>query len=196
MTDDSRRRLERLTHRGFGDIELRKHAAVQGQSTAMHEAATNLLDKAAVALEGGQADKARGYIARAERLPYDDYGGASPLSLAVHMHAFRSVLDVYELGDGVWVDAAELLLESAHTWKPLAVADFRHVLTVVRNDYQLTQAETRQLRALIAGHEVATIREMQDLLGEELCAVAIDLLRVIIEYERRVDELLAARETD
>lgn len=182
--------------RAFGDIERRTHEALHGQSPAMYEAARNLLDKAVVALEIPRADKAMEYVRRAGRLPHDDDGGASPLSLAAHMYALRSVLDVYESGRGVWVDAADILLDPTSSWKPLAVADFRHVLTVVRADYETTPAEARHLGALIGGRKVATVREMQALAGEELSAVAMDLLEIVVAYKGAAKAILAERGTD
>lgn len=176
--------------RGFGDIEHRKHAALQGQSLAMHEAATNLLHKAVAALEAAQTEKALAYVRKAERLPYDDYGGASPLSLAAHMYAFGVVLDVFEAGDEVWLEATDILVDPVQSWTPLAMADFRHVLTVVRDDYETTPAEDRQLTAFIARQPVATIREMQQLAGEELCAVVIDLLDIVIEYGYEAEAII------
>lgn len=184
------------SERGFGDIEHRKHGALQGQSLAMHEAATNLLHKAVAALEAEQTDKAMTYLRKAERLPYDDYGAASPLSLAAHMYAFRAVLDAHELGHGLWVDAADIVLEPMATWKPLAMADFRHVLIVVRDDYPTTAAEDRRLHRMVTGQQVATIREMQELAGEELCAVVLDLLAIVIEYDVRVGMILDERGID
>jgi len=177
--------------RGLGDIEHRQQAALQGQSLAMHEAATNLVHKAVAALEGRRPEKAWEYVRTAERLPYDDDGAASPLALAAHMYAFRAVLDVLEAGDSVWLDAAEVLLDPTNTWTSLAAADFRHVLTVVQHDYPTLPADDRKLSALVAGQQVATIREMQQLAGEELCAVVIDLLAIVIGYNRRADAMIA-----
>lgn len=183
--------------RGFGGIEHRKYAALQGQSVAMHEAATNLLHKAVDALAVGETDKALTYVRRAERLPYDDYGGASPLSLAAHMYACNAVLDVHELGNELWLDAAiDVLHDPLPTWNAWAIADFRHVLTVVCDDYGATRAEEQQLRDLNRGQQVATIREMQVLKGEQLCAVVISLLEIVIDYELVADELLAEIEPD
>ncbi|HWC22045.1 MAG TPA: hypothetical protein VG502_07065 [Flexivirga sp.] len=182
--------------RGFGDIEHRKHAALQDQSLAMHEAARNLLHKAVAALEVADTDKALTYVRKAERLPYDDYGGASPLSLAAHMYALESVLDVFEAGDEVWLDAAEVLHDETKTRTPLALADFRHVLTVVQHDYETSPGEDRQLRSLIAGQQVATIREMQELAGEELCAVVMDLLDIVIDYNDEAEVIFEEHRMD
>ncbi|WP_446667090.1 hypothetical protein [Flexivirga sp. B27] len=167
----------------------------ESQSRAMYEAATNLLDKAVRALSGGQADRALGCVRKAERLPYDDHDAASPLTLAAHMHAVNAVLDVHELGNELWLDAAaDVLHDPRPTWNALATADFRHVLTVVREDLGATKAEERQLRDLIRGQQVATIREMQELQGEQLCEVVMSLLEIVIDYELRADELFAAIE--
>jgi hypothetical protein len=174
--------------RGFGDIELRKYAALQGYSTAMHEAATNLVDKASFAVHLGQIHKALGYLRIAERLPYDDYGGARPLALAAHMYAYESVLRAFELGEGAWVDAGEVLTDPDESWDPLAMADFRHVLSVIGHDYGTTPREERQLRTLLDNEPVATIREKPELAGEELCRVVIDLLAILIAYEYEVEE--------
>lgn len=181
---------------GSGDIEHRQHAALQAQRLAMREAATNLLHKAVAAIQAGQTEKAVEYVRRAERLPDDDDGGASPLSLAAHMYAFEAVLDVFESGGGVWVDAAGILLDQEKTWTPLAMADFRHVLTVVQNEYQITPGENRKLSELVAGQQVATIREMQQLAGEELCTVVIDLLNMAIEYSYEAEVIIAERGQD
>lgn len=172
-----------------------KEPAVPSRSLAMHQAATNLLDKAVLALEDGQIDRARGYVRRAARLPYDDDAAAAPLALAAHMYAVRSVLDAYEAAGGGWLDAAEVLLHPLPSRNPLAVADFRHVLTVVQQDYATTRAQDERLHSLIAGQKVATIREMQELAGEELCAVVIDLLEIVLDYQDKVDALRGGRET-
>lgn len=172
------------------------HRASDGQGGAMYEAAANLVAKAVIALEAASQDKAISFIRRAGRLPYDDGGAAAPLALAAHMYVLQTALDVHELGGGVWVDAADLLLSPAASRNPLAVADFRHVMTVVQHDYRTTQDEDRKLRALIRGRKVATIREMQGLVGEELCAVAVDLLELAVRYGRRAAALVAEREAD
>lgn len=181
---------------GAGDSGNRGPAAAPDQSGAMREAARNLLNKAVRALEGGATEKASDYLRKAERLPYDDHDAASPLSLAAHMFALRSVLDAYEIDHSVWLDAADVLLDPMRTWNALAMADFRHVLTVVQHDYETTVAEDRKLRALIAGQQVATIREMQQLAGEELCAVVVDLLEIVIEYGHKADALIDERTPD
>ncbi|GGB32771.1 hypothetical protein GCM10011492_24190 [Flexivirga endophytica] len=181
---------------GAGDTGNPVHAALPDQSSAMREAARNLLDKAVLALEGGATEKALGYLRKAERLPYDDHDAASPLSLAAHMYALRSVLDAYEIDRRVWLDAADVLLDPMRTWNPLAMGDFRHVLTVVQHDYGTTATEDRKLRALIAGQKVGTIREMQILAGEELCAVVVDLLEIVIEYSHEADALIDERTPD
>lgn len=162
----------------------------------MNAAAKNLLHKAARALEAEQTDKALAYVRRAERLPYDDHGAASPLSLTAHMYVLESVLDVFESGGGVWIDAAEILRDTTKTWAALAVADFRHVLTVVRDDYGTPPVERRKLDDLIENQRVATIRDMQELAGEELCAVVMDLLDIALQYGHQADELLEEREPE
>lgn len=170
-------------------------AAAQGR-VAMNAAAKNLLRKAVAALDIGQTDKALGYVRRAGRLPYDDDGAASPLALAAHLHALQSVLDVFESGDGLWIDAAEILRDTTTTWTPLAMADFRRVLTVVRDDYGTTPADGRQLRSLLAGQQVATIRDMQELTGEKLCTVVMDLLDIVTEYGREAEVIIDERALD
>jgi len=173
-----------------------RDGAAQDNSVAMNAAAKNLLHKAVAALDIGQTDTALAYVRRAERLPYDDNGAASPLSLAAHMYALESVLDVFEAGDGVWIDAAGVLLDPMKTWTPLAMADFRHALTVVRDEYGVAPADSRELSSLIAGRQVATIRDMQELAGEELCAVVMDLLDILIEYSHEAEAILGERDPD
>lgn len=179
------------------DVEHDEEAASGTRGAAMREAATNLLHKAVRALEAADSSKAMAYVRKAATLSDDDdNGGAAPLTLAAHLYALESVLDVLESADDVWIDAAEVLLRSTRAWTPLAVADFRHVLTVARREYRLTPAHDRRLRALVAGERVATIREMQELGGEELCAVVIDLLDLVGKYRRAAETIVAERAAD
>lgn len=180
------------------DVEHGEQAASGTRRAAMRDAATNLLHKAVRALEAADRSKAMAYVRKAAKLADDDddNGGAAPLTLAAHLYALESVLDVLELADDVWIDAAEGLLESTRAWTPLAVADFRHVLTVARKEYRLTPAHDRRLAALVAGERVATIREMQELGGEELCAVVIDLLDLVGKYRHAAETIVAERAVD
>lgn len=161
----------------------------------MRDAATRLLHRAIEALLRHDTDKAVDHVRKAARLAYDD-GGAAPLAVAAHIYALQSVLDARETGDGVWIDAADNVLDLTSTRNPLALADFRHVLTVVQDDYETTPAEDRQLRTLTAGQHVATIREMQTLAGEELSAVVIDLLEIVRAYDDEVGTICDERGID
>ncbi len=188
-------RQEDPDNRGFGKTENSRPGTPRSQQAAMREGAARLLHRANAALMRHETEKAGDYVRKAARLSYDD-GGAAPLAVAAHMYALRAVLDAHEAGDGVWLDAVDNMLDQMSTRNPLASADFRHVLTVVQRNYETTSAEDRHLRALTAGQHVASIREMQSLAGEELCAVVFDLLEIILGYDDEVATICEERGID
>jgi hypothetical protein len=194
MTEPFGRRKD-PTLRSFGKSKYGRTGTPPSQQAAMREAATRLLYRAIDALLHDDTDKAVDYVRKASRLSYDE-GGAAPLAVAAHRYALQSVLDAHEAGDGVWIDAANNVLDLMPTRNPLALADFRHVLTVVQDDYETTPAEDRHLRALTTGQHVATIREMQELAGEELSAVVIDLLEIVHHYDDAVGMICDERGID
>ncbi|MFC6707387.1 hypothetical protein [Flexivirga alba] len=194
MTEPFGRRKDPIL-RSFGKSEYGRTGTPPSQQAAMREAATRLVHRAMDALLRQETDRAADYVRKGARLSYDD-GGAAPLAVAAHMYALRAVLDAHEAGDGVWIDAANNVLDPMSTRNPLALADFRHALTVVQHDYGTTPAEERNLRALTEGQHVATIREMQELEGEELSAVVIDLLEIVHHYDDAVGMICDERGID
>lgn len=194
MTGPYERRQD-PNNRAFGKSEHSRLRTPRSQQAAMRDGATRLLHRANDALMRQDTEKAADYVRKGARLSYDD-GGAAPLAVAAHIFVVQAVLDAHEAGDAVWLDAADNVLDQMSTRKSLALADFRHALTVVQDDFETTPAEDRHLRALTAGQHVATIREMQALAGEELCAVVFDLLEMVLEYDDLVGTICDERGID
>lgn len=145
----SERILAEYANRGLGDVELASDRALHRYSRAGQDGAQNLVDKAFDALDSGDRDRARRYLATASRLPYDDRERSHPLAWTVHMELFNLVSDTVEDADERdtrWLDVAiDLLAHSDET----ARTELRDVLKTIDHDYRLGKAESRTLRAAI-----------------------------------------------
>ena len=139
--------VESESRRGFGDIELRRHAATATIRQGAAEAARNLLEKALRALDDGDHDRVAALVDRALALPYDEGEQAVPAAFEAHMMLFTSVVDELELADDAsWLDAA---IAALHRADELAVADFRSILQVVLDEYDIDRSERRRLATLL-----------------------------------------------
>jgi hypothetical protein len=161
--------------RPFGDVESVSGQTLQPFSIAGQQAAANLLGKARRALDEGDLDRARAFVDRAVRLPYDQHEQAAPAAIAAHMELFCLVTDTLEqpqIDDSRWLDAAVAVLASAD--EP-ARCDMRDVLAAIDQDYSLTSPERSRIHAAIA--LVPDRAELRDLalnpteLGEQVVSI-------------------------
>jgi hypothetical protein len=145
----------------FGDLELASGRALQSFSIAGQQSASNLLIKASRALEDDDTERARSYIARAVRLPYDRHEQSHPAAMEAHMALFCLVTDALEgseEADSRWLDAALAILPIADDTGRCVMRD---VLVAVDHDYRLTRVERTSLRSATAA--IPARPEMRDL---------------------------------
>jgi hypothetical protein len=147
--------------RPFGDVESMSGRTLQPFSLAGQTAAANLLAKARRALNEHDPERARAFVDRAGRLPYDEHEQAAPAAIAAHMELFCLVTDTLEqsaVGDHRWLDAALAVLDSADE---AARCDMRDVLAAIEQDYSLTWPERSRIHSAIAS--VPARPELRDL---------------------------------
>lgn len=135
MREELARYFAERADRPFGDAELASGRLLQRFSVAGQQAATNLLVKAERALDRGEPERARAYVDRATRLPYDRHEEAHPVAMEAHMQLFCLVTDVLEesaVEDTRWLDAAVQALSPADE---AGRCTMRDVLMAIDQDY-------------------------------------------------------------
>jgi len=153
----------------------------QGQQMA----ATNLLEKAAVALHQGDRDKARAMVLRAQAIGHDEHEDVDVCSWGVHMTLFNLVSDVLDDSDDewAWLDAAATVLPSVPEAGRHELVD---VLVIISNEYELDHVASTRLRPLIRDAlRRPSISDGRVLGVEEV----IDVLAAMAAYEDAVDAL-------
>lgn len=158
------------------------------QSSALHEAAENLLDKALRALLDDDATRAEAFVRRALRLPYDDYEECTPAWWRAYMMLFTSITDELEEGpegEG-WLDAALTIEQDGEEYGRRAV---QSALSVLVEDYQLSAHENRRIRARLRDAEPR--REWQDLLPDDQDDAVTAILQVLAAFNAYDDALEA-----
>jgi hypothetical protein len=193
MDEDSIRRslreyLDERSNRPFGDVEAHSGRVLQPFSFARQRAAENLLIKAKRALDENDTDRARRFVDRAVRLPFDEHEKAAPVALAVHMDLFCVVTDTLEQSaedDPRWLEAAVAVLRDA---EQAAAYELRGVLVTIEHDYALSPPEHKTLRAAVAS--IPPRAELRDL---ELPAAELgDHVMSILHARRDYDTAVAA----
>ena len=169
--------LAERADRPFGDVESLSGRTLQPFSIAGQKAATNLLDKARRALNDGDLERAKGFVDRAVRLPYDEHEQAAPVAIAVHMELFCLVTDTLEQAeadDSRWLDAAVDVLAIADE---SARFDMRDVLAAIDQDYSLNSPERSRIRQAVA--PIPDRAELRDLdlsttaLGDQVMSILV-----------------------
>lgn len=164
----------------FGDLELESGRTLQPFCIAGQRAASNLLAKAIRALDNDEPDRARSYVDRAVRLPYDRHEQSHPVATEAHMVLFCLVTDELETAeedDSRWLEVAITAQASA---SEEARCTMRDVLMAVDHDYNISRAERAVLRSATADVlERPELRDL-DLAPDEMgdCVMAVlDLCR-------------------
>lgn len=175
--------------RPFGDAEAASGRLLQRFSVAGQQAATNLLVKAERALDRGETERARAYVDRATRLPYDRHEETHPVAMEAHMQLFCLVTDVLEESaedDSDWLNAAVAALSSADE---AGRCTMRDVLAAIDQDYQLRRQERRALRAAVDG--VPARPELRDLRlsHHELRDAVMSVLEVCRAYRLALESM-------
>lgn len=135
----------------FGDLELASGRTLQPFSIAGQQAASNLLIKAIRALDNGDSERARAYVDRAVRLPYDRHEESHPAAMEAHMALYCLVTDALEDSeedDSAWLEAAIGVMSTADERGRCTMRD---VLAAIDHDYELRRQERASLRTAIAG---------------------------------------------
>jgi hypothetical protein len=161
----------------------------QATSTAMGQAADNLLDKALARLERADPGAARPYVERALKLPFDDFEEAIPAVWAAHMRLFTAIsddLEGCEEGDHGWLRRAEILIERS---SPVAATEVRNCLRSLRVGLvSLSSSETKKLKQLTSG--IPLDAEPLADIGEGTARVdaIIEVLRAVLDHEAMLEE--------
>ncbi len=168
--------------RPFGDAEFVSGRTLQRFSFAGQRAATNLLTKAIRALDTDESDRARRYVDRAVRLPYDRHEETEPVAMAVHMMLFCDVTDALEDSDEddpAWLEAA---IGVFSTTDESGRCTMRDVLAAIDQDYELHRRESAALRTAIA--DVPARPELRDLRldPQEMGDCVMSVLAVCRDY--------------
>lgn len=145
----------------FGDVDSVSGRTLQSFSVAGQRASSNLLTKAILALDDGNLERARTYVDRAVRLPYDKHEQFHPAAAESHMMLFCLVTDELEVADeddSRWLDAAVAVLTTADE---AGRCTMRDVLLAIDHDYHLGRAERAAVRSATAS--VPDRAEMRDL---------------------------------
>jgi hypothetical protein len=174
--------------RPFGDVESMSGRTLQPFSIAGQQAAANLLTKARRALDDHNPDRARAFVDRAVRLPYDDHEKAAPAAIAAQMELFCLVTGTLEqsaVGESSWLEAAITVLADADE---AARCDMRDVLTAIDHDYSLTTLERSRIHSAIAS--VPPRAELRDLPvhSTELTAHVLSVLTACARYRHALPE--------
>jgi hypothetical protein len=167
--------------RPFGDVESISGRTLQPFSIAGQEAARNLLDKAGRALDDGDLDRARGFVDRAVRLPFDKHEQGAPVAIAVHMELFCLVTDELErseVDDPRWLDAALDVLATDES----SQCEMRDVLAAIDQDYTLRPRDRAQLRSAVASIPDRPELRDQDLGPSELGDQVMSVLATCRKY--------------
>ena len=175
--DETTARIEALRH----ESNLVLAEVSQGQQMA----ATNLLEKAAVALHRGDRDRARAMVLRAQALGHDAHEDVDVCSWSVHMTLFDLVTDVLDESDDEWA-----WLDAAATVLPEVPESGRHelvdVLVTISQDYRLDHLASARLRPLVRDAlQRPGITDGRALDVEEV----LDVLATIAAYEDAVDAI-------
>jgi hypothetical protein len=153
----------------------------QGQQTA----ATNLLEKAAVALHRGDRDRARAMVLRAQTLGHDEHEDVDVCSWSVHMMLFNLVTDVLDESDDEWA-----WLDAAATVLPDVPESGRHelvdVLVTISKEYRLDHLAAARLSPLVRDALPRPGITDGRVLGVE---EVLDVLATIAAYEDAVDAI-------
>lgn len=174
--------LARRADRPFGDVESLSGRVLQPFSIAGQQSAANLLGKAHRALNDGDRDRARAFVDRAARLPYDEHEQAAPVAIAAHMELFCLVTDTLEQAEADeshWLDAAVDVLATAD--EP-ARCDMRDVLAAIDQDYSLNAPERSRIHSAVAPiPDRPALRDL-DLSPTELGDHVVSILAACREY--------------
>jgi hypothetical protein len=174
-------RIEALRH----ESNLVLAEVSQGQQRA----ATNLLEKAAVALHRGDRDAARALVLRTQALGHDEHEDVDVCSWGAHMTLFNLVTDVLDDSDDewAWLDAAATVLQAGpeSAVPETGRQELIDVLVTISKEY-LEHTESARLQPLIRDAlRRPSISDGRVLDVEEVLGV----LAAIAAYEDAVDEL-------
>ena len=176
------RYFARRADRPFGDVEQVSGRTLQPFSIAGQRAASNLLVKAIRALDNDEAERARAYVDRAVRLPYDRHEQSHPVAMEAHMALFCLVTDALEdseEADSRWLDAAIAVQVAADE---AGRCTMRDVLVAIDHDFHLSQTERASLRSATAAvPDRPELRDL-DLASNEMSDCVVSVLAVCRDY--------------
>jgi len=130
--------------------------------------------------------RARAYVNRAVRLPYDRHEESHPAAMEAHMMLFCLVTDELEGADeddSRWLDAAIAAQASASEG---ARCTMRDVLVTIDHDYNISRSERAALRSATAAiPDRPELRDL-DLAPDELCDCVMSVLGACRDYRSAV----------
>jgi hypothetical protein len=151
-------------------------------SEGLQAAGTNLLDKALAAVVAGDQDRARRYVERAVRLPFDEHEQVGTAWWAASMLMYTVVdeeLEACDPGDDSWLTAAESVLVDT---EQLVAQALQGTLVSVTESYQLSRRERERCRVATRGCD-ANSWAVQEPAGEaERVAAVLGVVELAAAY--------------
>jgi hypothetical protein len=174
--------------RGLGWAAVASGRLLNDLGNAQMEAADNLVEKAARAIEAGDEEKADRFIQRACAFPYDERELLHPGPWAAHMLLHGEVTDAFfhsHADDEGWLDAAFELAGTTIGLGREDLADILYSLSVQAEFYELTPRESRRIRKTLGKRSMDSDFGLaaDASIGEQV-AVARELIGTALSYHR------------
>lgn len=174
--------------RGLGRAAVASGRLLNDLGTAQMEAADNLIEKAARALEVKDEDKAGRFIERACAFPYDERELLHHGPWAAHMFLHDAVTDAFShspADDERWLDVALELTETRMGLGREHLADILFALSAQTEFYELTPRESQRIRRALGKRSMESDFSLaaNASIGEQ-ALVARELIETALSYHR------------
>lgn len=174
--------------KGLGRIAATSGRFRNRMSSALLDGARNLLDKAMIALEQDDPERAARFITRAASMPWDDHEELFPGVMGASMLMYTEVeeaLQGSDEGDEEWLDAALAVLEQAEGIGRDALASTVNGFEIQEDVFDLSARERRRIRSAVGSAPLDLLSDMSpDTPVDERITTIESVVRTSLAYHR------------
>lgn len=173
---------------GFDKIAAASGRFRNQMSRALFDGAHNLLDKAIIALEQDDPERAARFISRAASMPWDDNEESFPGFVATSVLLYTELTDALEdgdPGDEEWLDTALEVLEHAEGIGRDVLASMLNGFDLHEGTYELTARERRRIHAAVGSAPLDLLYDVSpDTPVDERIAMITSVMTTTLAYHR------------